>query len=162
MHLILKTLAFLWVAGALQAATLSFDTVVLKDFKRSKQDAWVNTVNKNLVVTAGVLENVYFDLNSKNVTGYVQKLEETRSSVNFFAGISDWVVTKHALQKVKEHNALLLQGEFKHAKKTTYFREKQVFVSPNIYQLKISSEDAKDLSDENSEKIFNSLLAVIP
>jgi hypothetical protein len=141
----LLVLLSLALGQSTSAAVPKFASVVIKD--------------KDVVITTQVLEDLWFDLASEGADTYVKKLEETRGAVNFFAGISDWVVKKHSVESGAGRSTLHLQGEFTHAKATTYFYETQVFIKPNIYQMKLSSTNFADVNEKAAQKAFAPFLA---
>jgi hypothetical protein len=140
---------------------MSFEKVILPQFKKTTSEVWIHDQNTKFAVTANVLKDMWFELKAPDVSGYVRKLEETRGSINFFAGISDWVVTRQTFTTDQKKSVLRLHGEFKHSDKTIYFQEIQVFVAPDIYQVKISSPEVADLTEKSSQKIFDTFLAAL-
>lgn len=151
----------MFASATLHAAPPSFDKLVLAGYRQDSSGVWIQSKNKNNVVTTTILSDAWFDLSERETPKYIQKQVEIRAHINFFAGITEWSVAKQSYKKDGNRVILSLQGEFKHVGQTHYFQEKHIFIAPNIYQIKISSFNLDEVSDEATREVFDAAMTVL-
>lgn len=125
----------------------NLDSLTLQNFKKeSSENVWISTKNPTTNIVLNKLENSWFEIEKQTVKDYVEKLEYARSTLGFFAGITEFKVINAKLEAPK---TLIISGFTTEHNKKLYFIEKQIFKKPDIHQIKISSADEKSINDNS-------------
>ncbi len=142
---------------SMSAYANNLDSLILQNFKKEpSENVWISTKNPSTNIVFNKLENSWFEIEKQTVKDYVEKLEYARSTLGFFAGITEFKVINSKLeaQIIPGLKTLVISGfKTEHSKKI-YFIEKQVFKKPDIHQIKISSADEKSINDSSVNEAF--------